>query len=145
VAGLALIALSVVFFIADIKVPGHGVLTVGGILAFLLGALLLTERQAPFLRVSLQLAVFIALLTGVFFLYAVGAGIRAQRGRARMGRESLIGQEGVARTDLAPEGTVHVAGEMWTASSEDGRIGEGERIRVVGVDGLRLRVRPAGR
>jgi membrane-bound serine protease (ClpP class) len=141
VAGLALIALSVVFFIADIKVPGHGVLTVGGVLAFLLGALLLTEHQAPFLRVSLQLAVFIAVLTGAFFLYAVGAGIRAQRGRARMGRESLIGQEGVARTDLAPEGTVHVAGEMWTARADDERITEGERVRVVAVDGLHLRVR----
>lgn len=145
VAGLALIALSVVFFIADIKVPGHGVLTVGGILAFLLGALLLTEHQAPFLRVSLQLAVFIALLTGGFFLYAVGAGIRAQRTRARMGRESLVGQEGVARTALSPEGTVHVAGELWTASAEDGGIAEGERIRVVAVDGLRLRVRAVGR
>ena len=141
VAGLALIALSVVFFIADIKVPGHGVLTVGGVLAFLLGALLLTEHQAPFLRVSLQLAVFIALLTGAFFLYAVGAGIRAQRGRARMGQETLVGTEGVARTDLAPEGTVHVAGEMWTAHSEDGQIAEGERVRVVAVDGLHLRVR----
>ena len=145
VAGLALIALSVVFFIADIKVPGHGVLTVGGILAFLFGALLLTEHQAPFLRVSLQLAVFIALLTGAFFLYAVGAGIRAQRGSARMGRESLVGQQGVARTDLTPEGTVHVAGEMWTATAESGRITEGERVQVVAVDGLRLRVRPAGR
>jgi membrane-bound serine protease (ClpP class) len=144
VAGLALIALSVVFFIADIKVPGHGVLTVGGVLAFLLGALLLTEHQAPFLRVSLQLAVFIAVLTGAFFLYAVGAGLRAQRGRARMGQESLVGQEGVARTDLAPEGTVHVAGEMWTAHSEDGQITEGERVRVVAVDGLHLRVRRLG-
>jgi membrane-bound serine protease (ClpP class) len=145
VAGLALIALSVVFFIADIKVPGHGVLTVGGILAFLLGALLLTEHQAPFLRVSLQLAVFIAILTGAFFLYAVGAGIRAQRGRARMGQESLIGQEGVARTDLAPEGTVHVAGEMWTARADDGQIPAGERVEVVAVDGLHLRVRRSDR
>lgn len=143
VAGLALIALSVVFFIADIKVPGHGVLTIGGILAFLLGALLLTERQAPFLRVSLQLAVFIALLTGAFFLYAVGAGLRAQRRRARMGSESLVGSEGVARTVLAPEGMVYVAGEMWTARAEDGSIAEGERVRVTGVEGLRLRVRPA--
>ncbi len=143
VAGLALIALSVVFFIADIKVPGHGVLTIGGILAFLLGAMLLTERQAPFLRVSLQLAVFIALLTGAFFLYAVGAGIRAQRPRARMGRESLVGAQGVARTDLTPEGMVYVAGEMWTATAESGRITEGERVLVTAVDGLRLRVRPA--
>ncbi|MGH2398479.1 MAG: NfeD family protein [bacterium] len=145
VAGLALIAFSVVFFIADIKVPGHGVLTVGGVLAFLLGALLLTEHQAPFLRVSLLLAVFIALLTGGFFLFAVGAGIRAQRGGARMGSETLVGTEGIARSDLTPEGTVFVAGEMWTATAESGRIPEGQRIQVVRVDGLRLRVRPAAR
>ena len=144
VAGLALIALSVVFFIADIKVPGHGVLTVGGILAFILGALLLTERQAPFLRVSLQLAVFIALLTGAFFLYAVGAGIRAQRVAVRTGREALVGAEGVARTDLAPDGTAFVQGELWTAAAEPGvTIRQGDRIRVVAVEGLRLRVRPA--
>lgn len=141
VAGLALIALSVVFFIADIKVPTHGVLTVGGVLAFIMGALLLTERQAPFLRVSLQLVIFIALLTGAFFLYAVGAGIRAQRGAVRMGREGLVGAEGVARTDLAPEGMVYVAGELWTASAEEGPVQQGARVRVVAVDGLRLRVR----
>lgn len=142
VAGVALIALSVVFFIADIKVPGHGVLTVGGILAFILGALLLTERQAPFLRVSVQLAVFIALLTGAFFLYAVGAGIRAQRVPVRTGREGLIGAEGVARTDLAPDGTAFVQGELWTAEAEPGvTIRQGDRVRVTAIDGLRLRVR----
>lgn len=143
VAGVALIILAVVFFIADIKVPGHGVLTVGGVLAFFLGALLLTERQAPFLRVSLQLALFISVLTGLFFLFAVGAGIRAQRAGIRMGGESLVGAEGVARSDLSPDGTVHVAGEMWTATADDGRIAEGERVRVIAVEGLRLRVRLA--
>lgn len=141
VAGLALIALSILFFIADIKVPGHGVLTIGGILSFIFGALLLTERQAPFLRVSLQLAVFIALLTGAFFLFAVGAGIRAQRAAVRTGREGLLGAEGVARTDLAPEGTVFVQGELWTGEAEAGTIRQGERVTVVGVTGLRLRVR----
>jgi membrane-bound serine protease (ClpP class) len=144
VAGLALIALSVVFFIADLTVPGHGVLTAGGVLAFLFGALLLTERQAPFLQVSLQLAIFVALLTGGFFLFAVGAGVRAQRGRARMGSESLVGMEGSARTALAPDGMVQVAGETWSATAEGGPIAEGTRVRVVSVDGLRLRVRPSG-
>lgn len=145
VAGIALILLSLVFFIADIKVPGHGVLTVGGVLSFFLGALLLTERQAPFLRVSLQLALFMAVLTGLFFLFAVGAGIRAQREKARMGSEILVGAEGVARTELAPEGMVYVAGEMWSAHADAGRIAEGERVEVVSVDGLRLRVRPVSR
>jgi membrane-bound serine protease (ClpP class) len=145
VAGVALILLSLVFFIADIKVPGHGVLTIGGVIAFFLGALLLTERQAPFLRVSLQLALFMAVLTGMFFLFAVGAGVRAQKARSRMGSESLVGAKGVARTDLSPDGMVYVAGEMWTAKTDAGQISEGQRVEVVSVDGLRLRVRPAQR
>ncbi len=142
VAGLALIALSVLFFIADLKVPGHGVLTVGGVLAFILGALLLTERQLPFFQVSLQVAVFTALLTGAFFLYAVGAGLRAQRAPARMGPQGLLGAVGVARTDLAPDGQVYVQGEMWSAEAEGEPIRAGERVTVVAVEGLRLRVRP---
>ena len=146
VAGLALIAFSVLFFIADLKVPGHGVLTIGGILAFFFGALLLTERQSPFLQVSLKLAVFTALLTGAFFLFAVGAGVRAQRTKVRSGREGLVGASGVARTDLNPEGMVYAQGEMWTAEAEDKTtIRQGERVTVVGVNGLRLRVRPGPR
>ncbi len=146
VAGLGLLALSVVFFIADIKVPTHGVLTVGGILAFILGAMLLTERQLPFLRVSLQVAILTALFTGGFFLFAVGAGIRAQRTKVRSGTEGLVGAVGVARTALSPGGMVHVQGEMWTAEAEGGgSIREGDRVVVTGVDGLRLRVRPQPR
>ncbi len=141
VAGLALIALSLLFFIADIKVPTHGVLTVGGILAFILGALFLTNRQAPYLQVSLQLVIFIALLTGAFFLFAVGAGLRAQRAVVRSGREGLLGAEGIAHTDLSPGGTVYVQGEIWTGIAEEGTIRQGQRVKVVAVDGLRLRVR----
>ncbi len=143
VAGVGLLALSVLFFIADIKVPTHGILTAGGILSFVLGAMLLTNRQLPFLRVSLQVAILTALFTGAFFLFAVGAGIRAQRTKVRTGTEGLIGAVGVARSALSPEGQVHVRGEMWTAEAEDRKpIREGDRVVVVGVEGLRLRVRP---
>lgn len=142
VAGLAMIGLSLIFFIADIKVPGHGVLTVGGVLAFVIGAVLLTERSLPFLRVSIQLAIFIGVLTGAFFLFAVTAGLRAQKVAPRMGEATLTGAMGVARTALAPDGEVYVMGEAWSASAEDGHIASGERIQVVAVDGLRLRVRP---
>ncbi len=141
VAGLALIALSFLFFVLDIKVPTHGVLTSGGVLSFFLGALFLTNRQAPFLRVSLQLIFFLTVLTGAFFAFAVGMGVRAQRAVVRSGREGLLGVEGVARSDLNPEGTVYVAGEMWTASAEQGSVRQGERVKVVGTDSLRLRVR----
>lgn len=141
VAGVALIALSFLFFIADIKVPSHGVLTGGGILAFFLGALFLTSGQDPIFQVSLKLVIFLTVLTATFFIFAVGAGVRAQRAVVRSGREGLLGADGVARSDLNPEGTAYVAGELWTATAEGGAIRQGERVVVVGTESLRLRVR----
>ncbi len=141
VAGLLLIGFSLILFIADIKVPSHGVLTAGGIAAFVLGSLLLTERQAPFLRISLTLILTTAAATAAFFAFAVGAGLRAQTRKVQTGREGLVGAVGVARSELAPQGTVFVQGELWTAESTDGPIPAGGRVRVTRVDGLRLQVK----
>jgi len=140
VAGLLLIGFSLLLFIADIKVPSHGILTAGGIVSFVIGSLLLTERQAPFLRISLALIFGMAALTGGFFAFAVGAGLRAQRRKVQTGREGLVGAVGVARTQLSPEGTVFVQGEIWSAESLDGVIPAGARVRVARVEGLRLQV-----
>jgi membrane-bound serine protease (ClpP class) len=140
VAGLLLIGLAVLMFIADIKVPGHGVLTVGGVLAFVFGAILLTQRQIPVLQISLRLILGVAAAIAAFFVFAVGATVRAQRLPAQGGGRDLIGAVGIARSDLAPDGQVHVRGEMWTAIAEPGPIASGQRVRVVGVDGLRIRV-----
>ncbi|MGQ0570828.1 MAG: NfeD family protein [Armatimonadota bacterium] len=141
VAGLLLIAFAVLLFIADIKVPGHGVLTVGGVIAFVFGAILLTERQAPFLQISLRLILVVAAGLAAFFLFAVSAGVRAQRAPARSGSERLVGAVGIARSPLNPEGTVYVQGEMWSATAVDGPIADGQAVRVVGLDGLHVRVR----
>ena len=141
-AGLMLIAFAMLLFIADVKVPGHGVLTVGGVIAFVFGAILLTERQAPVLQISLRLILTVAVLLAGFFLFAVSAGIRAQKAAPRSGSESLIGAVGVARSRLDPEGMVHVQGEMWTATAVGGPIDDGQPVRVVAVEGLRVRVKP---
>ena len=82
-----------------------------------------------------------AALTAAFFAFAVGAGLRAQRRKVTTGREGLVGAVGVARSQLNPEGTVFVQGEIWTAESIDGVIPAGSRVRVTQVDGLRLRVK----
>ena len=140
-AGLLLIGFALILFIADIKVPSHGILTAGGLAAFILGALLLTERQAPFLRISITLILTMAALTAAFFAFAVGAGMRAQHRKVHTGREALLGAVGVTRSDLAPSGTVFVEGELWSAESEDGAIPTGARVRVVQVKGLHLVVR----
>jgi membrane-bound serine protease (ClpP class) len=140
-AGLLLIGFSLILFIADIKVPSHGVLTSGGIISFVLGSLLLTEGQAPFLRISLTLILTMAALTAGFFAFAVGAGIKAQRQKVHTGREALLGAVGVTRSELRPGGTVFVQGELWSAESVDGVIPAGSRVRVTRVDGLRLQVK----
>lgn len=143
IAGLLLIGFALLLFIADIKVPTHGILTAGGIASFVLGSLLLTQNQAPFLRISLTLILMGAALTAVFFLFAVGAGLRAQRRRVQTGDEGMVGATGVARRDLDPAGTVFVKGELWNANSIDGTIPAGEPVRVARVIGLRLDVRKA--
>ncbi len=141
VAGLLLIGFALLLFLLDLFLPSHGILTAGGIASFIFGAILLTERQAPYLQISLQLIIAVALLTAAFFLFAVGAGLRAQRRVIRTGREGLIGATGVARTEINPEGTVFLQGELWSAMSDGEPIPNGARVQVVGVEGLRLRVR----
>ncbi len=140
IAGLLLIAFAVLLFIADVQAPGHGVLTAGGVIAFVFGAILLTERTAPVLQISLHLILAVAVLLAAFFLFAVGAGLRAQRTPARSGGERLIGAVGVARSRLDPEGQVHVQGACWSAVAAGGPVEEGQAVRVVGLDGLRLKV-----
>ena len=141
-AGLLLILFAVLLFIADIKVPGHGVLTIGGVIAFVFGAILLTERQIPVLQISLRLIIATAAILAGFFLLAVSAGLRAQRVPRSSGGEQLVGAIGVVRSRLDPEGQVHVRGELWTAVSVGGPVEEGRPVRVVGVEGLRVRVTP---
>ncbi len=139
-AGLALIAFAFILFLADLLTPTHGVLTVGGAIALVLGAMILfnTPEAEPWLGVSLQLILAVAIFISGFFLFAVAAMARAQRRKPATGREALLGSVGEARTRLEPYGMVHVDGELWTARAKNGPISEGERVQVVGMEGLRL-------
>ncbi|MBI2467290.1 MAG: nodulation protein NfeD [Candidatus Rokubacteria bacterium] len=139
-AGLLLILLGIVLLIAEIKVVSHGVLTIGGVIALLLGSMLLVDTPETALRISWKVILPVVATTGGIFVFAVSAGIRAQLRRPATGSEGLIGQVGVARTPLAPEGQVFVRGELWKAVAEAGTIAEGERVRIVGVDSLTLTV-----
>ncbi len=134
--GLALIALSFVLFVLDIKAPTHGVLTLGGIASFVLGSLILFNT--PFYAVSRGLIASVALITAAFFAFAVGAALRAQRRKPATGAEGLIGAIGYARTDLDPAGMVFVHGERWKARTEGETIQRGQAVRVMGIDGFEL-------
>lgn len=139
-AGLALIGLAVILFLAELFTAGVGILSVAGTIAFILGGILLTADLGPYLRTSLELIVVLGLLTGAFFVFAVGAGLRAQMRKPASGREALVGEVGYAQTEIAPKGTVYAHGESWNAETVGDPIRAGERVRVVAVEGLRLRV-----
>jgi membrane-bound serine protease (ClpP class) len=142
-AGLALIGLSVVLFIVDVYAPTHGVLTFGGIVAFFLGALMLFNRADPGFQLSLGYIIPATLVTAAFFIFVVGAGLRAQLLPAKTGMEAMIGQKArtLARIDKQ-SGKVFIEGEYWNAVSET-PIEPGETAEVVAVQGLTLKVRPS--
>ncbi len=144
--GVALIVLAIILFILDIKVAGYA-LSVGGAIAFILGSLMIFSPFTPPSPAMPPLAVsrpLIAAMTAsitAFFLFALSAGLRAQRAKVISGIGAMVGATGIATSDLDPRGTVQVKSELWSAVAEGGEtIKKGERVRVVAVEGVRLRV-----
>jgi membrane-bound ClpP family serine protease len=144
--GLALIAFGVLLFGLEPLLTAHGILAVGGAVAFVLGSIMLINApDAPFLQVSRPAIAGVTALLVAFFGFLVSAVIRARRRQVVTGREGLIGASGVVRRDIVPgrTGIVLVQGELWQAVSTEGRLSEGEAIRVRSVEGLTLTVRRA--
>lgn len=141
-AGLAFIVLAIGLFVADAFAPTHGVLTIGGIVAFLLGGLMLFDREEDGLGLSWSILVPSALCTAAFFVLVVGAGLKAQLLPARTGAQTMIGQTVPALTRIdADGGMVLVEGEYWNATSE-APVEPGDSVEITGRDGLNLHVKP---
>jgi membrane-bound serine protease (ClpP class) len=140
IAGIALILLAIVFFIAEIKVASHGMLAAGGVISMILGSIILFKGQGAALPWTVIGGATAA--TAAFFLLVVGAGLRAQKLAVRTGRAGLAGRRASVVERLAPSGMVRVDGELWRASVEEGAADAGSDVVVTGVDGLTLRVRP---
>lgn len=139
-AGLGLIALAFILFVADIKAPTHGILTALGLFCFVLGSLVLFN--SPIYRVSRVLIGSVAIFTSGFFAFVVAKAVSAQHRRATTGRDALVGSVGEARQLLDPEGMVFIHGELWQARSCTGLIAAGTPVRVIATKGLRLLVEP---
>ena len=141
-AGVGLIAFGLLLFLAEVKVASHGVLTVGGVASFVTGALMLMDTSlAPALQVSWQVVVVMAILLMLFFLFVIGAAVRAHMRKVETGEQGMIQEKGRALTALNPRGSVMVEGERWWARAAEGEIAEGEEVEVVGQEGLLLIVR----
>jgi membrane-bound serine protease (ClpP class) len=142
-AGLLLILFGIVLLIAEIKVVSHGVLSIGGIIAILLGSVMLVNTTELPIRVSWTVIIPVVAVTAGIFVFAISAGVRAQMSRPTTGAAGLLSEVGEVKTAIDPEGEVLVRGELWTAVANGPGIGVGERVRVVGVEGLKLRVERA--
>jgi membrane-bound serine protease (ClpP class) len=143
-AGVLLILLAILMFIAEIKVVSHGVLTLGGLAAMILGSVMLIDSPLPDMRIPLTTIIFTALTVAAFFMFVVGAGVRALWSKTTTGREGLVGEVGVVRSPLTPRGQIFLRGELWNAESEI-PVEAGESVRVTQIDGLTLRVVPVQR
>lgn len=139
-AGIALIILAVIFFIAEVKVTSYGMLTVAGLISMVLGSMMLFKSVDPAVRVSMSLIISAALFTAAVVTFLVTMVIRTHGRQVQTGIEGLVNRSGVARTDLTPQGKVFVHGEIWNAVAEES-VAAGTPVRVVAVEGMRLRVR----
>jgi membrane-bound serine protease (ClpP class) len=147
--GVVFLILAFVLFILDIKAPTHGALTAAGVISLIVGSLVMFNSPSVpnFMRVPVPLIVGTSVMTGAIFFVIVIFAVRAQKTPVRVGPESLIGRVGTARGKLDPLGPVQLGGEQWTAELEEGEkpIPSGSRVEVVGVQGLRLKVRRASK
>jgi membrane-bound serine protease (ClpP class) len=140
-AGLALIFISLVLFLLEVKITSYGLLSIGGVITMLLGSLMLFESADPIMRVSWKVIIPTLIFTVLFFFVAVGFGLRAQRRRPVTGTMGMVGLNGVAKTDLDPTGQILVNGEIWKATSPR-KVAAGEPVRVTAVTGMELQVEP---
>lgn len=148
IVGVLLVIAAVAFFISELFVASHGILAAFGVISLLLGGyMLFPEPEAmprqfyAYLRVAPGTLLGSGLITGGLMIAALIAVVRAQRRQPVVGKEWIIGQVGEARTDISTTGTVFVNGTWWTAEAVDGEIRAGEKVEVVGMEGLKLKVR----
>lgn len=139
--GASLVILALAFFIMEAKFATHGILTTGGAIAMLLGALLLVDTSEPALRIRFSIALAVTIPFALITTFLLSIAVRARRNKALTGMEALPGKTGVTIGEMNPLGTVMVRGEYWSAVAA-GHIGSAERIKVTGVDGMTLTVEP---
>jgi membrane-bound serine protease (ClpP class) len=137
--GAALIALALIFFVLEAKFATHGILTAGGAVAMILGAVMLVDTNVPELRIRYATAIAITIPFAVISTFLFSIAMRARRNKVVTGAGAMVGETGRAIGELNPSGMVMVRGEYWNALA-DSRVPAAGKVRVTGIDGLTLRV-----
>ena len=141
-AGLLLILLGIGLLVGEAFMPSFGVLGIGGVIALALGSMLLFDTENTGIAVD-RSVIFTAVATlGAFSFAVIYLVFRSQVAKVTLGMEGLVGEVGEARARLSPRGKIFVHGEYWNAEGE-GDIEVGEKVEVIGFDGMTLKVRRA--
>ncbi len=138
--GILLIAIGFVLFIAEMFIPGFGLLMGAGLISLILGVSILFSGGAI---VNPWLIAALTVLIGGFILFAVIRIVAVHRRQVYTGKEELIGKTAVVKAPLTPQGIVFLEGELWTAVSDTGNIETGEEVTICGISGLKLHVKKA--
>ncbi len=142
-AGVVLLLLAIGLFVTEVYVTSFGLLSLGGVISFALGALLLFDTPESDVRVGFEMVIATTLAIGLFFFYVAYYLIKAQKLNPQLGYEGLIGESGEAVTDILKEGKVYLLGEYWDAES-DSPINKGDEIEVLEYEkGFKLKVKKA--
>lgn len=140
-AGILLIILAMIFFIMEMKITSYGLLSVAGVTSLFLGSLMLFDAASSELRVSWQVFLPTIIIVSGFFVTLASLVFKAQVSKPKTGAKGLVGEIGIAKEDIMPEGKVFVHGELWNATSKN-RISKGAKVRVIKVVNLMLDVEP---
>jgi membrane-bound serine protease (ClpP class) len=141
-AAFALILAAFILFALEAKFTSYGVLGAGGVVCMVLGAVMLVDGPIPEMRVKLLTALVVSVPIGIIAVFLMTLVLRARRNPVASGTEAMIGEIGIARTPVGPDGKVFVHGTLWNASAKS-EIAEGSRVRVRGVEGMRVIVERA--
>jgi membrane-bound serine protease (ClpP class) len=141
-AGILLVVLAIIFFIMEMKITSYGLLSIAGVVSLLLGSLMLFKGDAPEMKLSLQVLLPTLILISGFFIAVAGLVFRAQVSKPVTGPTGLVGEIGIVKKALTPEGKVFVHGELWNARAKTS-IDKDAKVRIVQVINLVLEVEPA--
>src|SRR6185436_17070761 len=136
-AGAALIVLAIVLFALEATLTSHGILGLGGIISMIAGAMMLVEGPIPELRIRLGTTIAVTLPVAAIMIFLIRLAVKSRHLKTITGGEGMIGEVGIAKSNVFADGRVFVHGEYWNASSASA-IPEGAPIRVVKVQGLKL-------
>jgi membrane-bound serine protease (ClpP class) len=140
-AGLALLLLGIAFMVAEVWITSHGALAVGGLVAFVVGSVMLLDTDVPQFEIPYALIGGVTAASAAFVFLVIGMLLRSRRNPVVSGREELIGAPGEALEDIAGEGWARVHGERWRVRASE-PLKRGQALRVAAVDGLVLEVTP---